>query len=78
MLNTVYANRVNKSQIEQGAIIYWFKNDSGRYVAIASYGTLSLNDTIQLRSGTTHRFLGYLNKTREPYRKPGVTYYCCD
>lgn len=78
MLKTVYANRINKSQIESNANIYWFKNYLGRYVAVVSYGTLSLNDTIQIRSGTTHRFLGYFDKAEKPYRTSSVTYYCCD
>ena len=78
MLNTVYANRIKKSQIEQNAIIYYFKNYSGRYIAIVSYGTLSLNDTVQLRLGTTRRFLGYFDKSEKPYRQSSVAYYVCD
>ena len=77
-MKTIYANRINKSQVSSDAVIYWFRNCDEKLVAIVSYGTLSLDDTVLLLSARSHRFISYLDRIEEPSVKSGAIYYVCD
>ena len=77
MLDTIYANRVKKSDINfDGAKVYWFRNYKNQVVGIVSYGELTLSDTVVLYTATSHRFVGFLDK--ELNNTKGTVYYVCD
>lgn len=77
MLNTIYANRIKKSEINfESAKIYWFSNSKNQLVGVVSYGTLTLNDTVVLYTATNRRFISFLDKNLENTK--GTVYYICD
>ena len=76
-MNTIYANRSRKSDITEGAIIYWFTNSRDKLIGIVSYGTLTLEDTVLLISANTHRFISYLDRVN-PTNTSKAKYYICD
>lgn len=77
MLETIYANRVKKSDINfDGAKVYWFRNYKNQIVGIVSYGELTLSNTVVLYTATSHRFVSFLDK--ELNNTKGTVYYVCD
>ena len=77
MMNTIYANKVKKSDINfDGAKVYWFKNYKNQLVGIVSYGEFSLNETVVLYTANTHRFVGFLD--RDVNNTKGTIFYVCD
>lgn len=77
MLNTIYANRVKKSDINfDEAKVYWFRNYKNQLVGIVSYGELTLSNTVVLYTATSHRFVSFLDK--EFNNTKGTVYYVCD
>ena len=77
MLDTIYANKINKNQINESSIIYYFKSDN-KVIGIVSSEELSLNGTIVLYTATNHRFLGYLIEIEKPKKLTNIIYYVCD
>ena len=79
MLNTIYANRVNKRDIDfdnPNIRVYYYRNKYGKLCGIVSYGTLSLEDTIVLYTASNHRFVGYLDFAIPKWREATIYYVC--